>query len=225
MGLTEPKVRRAAAQRLELRERILDASRRIVLREGLAALSMRKIADAIGYSPASLYLHFANRDDIVRALGREGHAQLLAHLAPLARIDDPRARLQALAHGYVSYGCEHPQAYRLMFSEAEAAATEADLPSERATSLFAPTLQTLADAQQRRIDSASLACALQAMLHGVVALASRDPALASDARRRQTVDAALDAWFGPCEPDQRDGQNDRESAAAPARKPTKTSAT
>ncbi|WP_310630367.1 TetR/AcrR family transcriptional regulator [Paraburkholderia sp.] len=257
MALTEPKHRRAAAQRLELRERILDAARRIVLREGVAALSMRKIAEAIGYSPASLYLHFASRDDIVRALGREGYAKLLAHLAHLApRIDphddphndDPRARLQALAHGYVSYGCGHPQAYRLMFIEPDhapardsirdaPAAGDADPHVERAASVFVAPLRALTEGAHPHVDPAPLASALWAMLHGVVALASRDPAFASEAWRRQTVDAALDAWFGPQVAEgaaHRDGADVPEGAdnsdtpetpvAAPARKPTKTGA-
>ena len=58
MGIVERKER----QKAELREQILDAARAIVLAEGFDALSMRKIADAIEYSPATIYLHFASRD-------------------------------------------------------------------------------------------------------------------------------------------------------------------
>jgi AcrR family transcriptional regulator len=117
MSNTETRNRSAAALRVALRARILDAARRIVMRDGLNALSMRKIADAIGYSPASLYLHFESRDEIARALGREGFAQLLAYLEPIAQAVDPGERLRALAHAYVAFGRTHPQAYRLMFME------------------------------------------------------------------------------------------------------------
>ena len=113
MGITERKTR----QRQALRERILDAARRIVVREGFAALSMRKIADAIEYSPATLYLYFASRDEIARALCTEGYAKLLATFEPLAQIADPAQRLKAMAHAYVGFGVAHPQTYRLIFME------------------------------------------------------------------------------------------------------------
>ncbi|WP_434106385.1 TetR/AcrR family transcriptional regulator [Paraburkholderia caffeinilytica] len=113
MGIVERKNR----QKQALRERILDAARRIVIREGFAALSMRKIADAIEYSPATLYLHFASRDEIVQALCAEGYAQLLATFVPLAQIADPAERLKALGRAYVAFGVAHPETYRLIFME------------------------------------------------------------------------------------------------------------
>ncbi len=63
-----------------LRSHILDAARAIVVRQGFDALSMRKLAEVVGYSPASLYLHFAGRDAIAHALSVEGHTMLLAAL-------------------------------------------------------------------------------------------------------------------------------------------------
>ncbi|MGF6444336.1 TetR/AcrR family transcriptional regulator [Paraburkholderia youngii] len=113
MGIAERKHR----QKQALRERILDAARRIVVREGFDALSMRKIADAIEYSPATLYLHFASRDDIARALCEEGYAQLLATFVPLVQIADPAERLKALGRAYVAFGVQHPETYRLIFME------------------------------------------------------------------------------------------------------------
>jgi AcrR family transcriptional regulator len=113
MGIAERKNR----QKQALRERILDAARRIVMREGFAALSMRKIADAIEYSPATLYLHFASRDEIAHALCAEGYAQLLQTFVPLAGIVDAAERLKALGRAYVAFGVAHPQTYRLIFME------------------------------------------------------------------------------------------------------------
>lgn len=113
MGIAERKSR----QKQALRERILDAARRIVMREGFAALSMRKIADAIEYSPATLYLHFASRDEIAHALCAEGYAQLLETFVPLAGIVDPAERLRALGRAYVAFGVAHPETYRLIFME------------------------------------------------------------------------------------------------------------
>jgi AcrR family transcriptional regulator len=220
MSIAEPKDRSAAALRAALRARILDAARRIVMRDGLNALSMRKIAEAIGYSPASLYLHFESRDEIARALGREGFAQLLAHLEPIAQIADAGERLRALAHAYVAFGRAHPQAYRLIFMEQGEQASPPDqgeaLPCEEATrvaGLFAGTLEALAAAGHLRRGAfgvsgadegaALLARALWAMLHGVVAFSLIGPTFtginaeqsASEAALALIVDAALDGWL------------------------------
>ena len=206
-----------AARAHDQRERILDAARSIVMREGLAALSMRKIADAIGYSPASLYLYFAGRDEIAEALGREGYAQLLAQLEPLTLIADARERLHALAHAYVAYGCDHPQTYELIFMAHKArsehvgpaarrqrnaldAADAAGAPEAGAAlacgvQLFAATLSVLTPASGARIDCAVLAQTLWATLHGVVML-TLARAGSQHVAPGLLIDTTLDAWFG-----------------------------
>ncbi|TDQ89647.1 TetR/AcrR family transcriptional regulator [Paraburkholderia silvatlantica] len=219
MGIVERKDRelhtKHAARAHGQRERILDAARRIVMREGLAALSMRKIADAIGYSPASLYLYFAGRDEIAEALGREGYAQLSAQLEPLALIDDARERLHALAHAYVAYGCDHPQTYELIFMAhkarpehvgpaarrrrgalADAAgASEADAAPACGARLFAATLSALTPASGAPVDGSLLAQSLWATLHGVVMLTCACAGFQHTAPG-PLIDATLDAWFG-----------------------------
>jgi AcrR family transcriptional regulator len=196
MGIPERKGGANAAERPALRqaqrERILEAARRIVTRDGLAALSMRKIASAIGYSPASLYLYFENRDEIAYALGVEGRAALLAELAPHAQIADPRERLRALAHAYVAFGFAYPQTYRVMFldhfMDVSAPAGSAE-QGDPAVLLFADALAALDDAYD-----APLVEALWATLHGIVAL-SLARAGAMRTPPGQLVDTALDTWL------------------------------
>src|SRR5471032_1305804 len=103
-----------------LRIHILDAARAIVVREGFDALSMRKLAEMVGYSPASLYLHFAGRDAIAQALCVEGHAQLLALLHAHDGVADAGGRVKAMAHAYVAFGRAHPEVYRLIFMQSAA---------------------------------------------------------------------------------------------------------
>ncbi|WP_321876324.1 TetR/AcrR family transcriptional regulator [Paraburkholderia bannensis] len=193
MSTVEPKEPRVSP----LRARILDAARRIVMREGIDMLSMRKIAEAIGYSPASLYLHFEGRDAIVRALGREGFAQLLTRLEPCAEIEEPRTRLHALAHAYVAFGCAHPETYRLMFLPAplpERETPEAGMPPPdddiaAITTLFADAFAPV------RADPALLARAMWALLHGVVAFSLSGSAFGPESSHLPVIDAALDGWL------------------------------
>ncbi|QRN97234.1 TetR/AcrR family transcriptional regulator [Archangium violaceum] len=113
MGITERKQR----QKAELREHILTAARDIVLREGFGGLSMRKLAEAVEYAPATLYVHFQNRDEIARELSRRGFQELLGFFEPVVGIADPLERLRAVAEAYVRFGMGHPETYRLVFME------------------------------------------------------------------------------------------------------------
>jgi len=47
------------------RERILDTALALVDEEGIEALSMRKLGQALGYEAMSLYNHVANKDDVL----------------------------------------------------------------------------------------------------------------------------------------------------------------
>jgi AcrR family transcriptional regulator len=111
MGVAERKER----QRAELREQILAVARRIVLDEGFDALTMRKIGDAIEYSPATIYLYFENREAIGRQLCIESFEHLITYMAPTVQIADPYERLRAIGRSYTRFGFENPEEYRLLF--------------------------------------------------------------------------------------------------------------
>jgi AcrR family transcriptional regulator len=114
MPVTERRTRR----RLALREAILEAARAIVRDEGLRALTMRKIAEAVDYAPASLYAHFASREALLAELCGEGMRALRIALEDgSATVKDPRARLVALGNAYVAFALARPDTFRLMFME------------------------------------------------------------------------------------------------------------
>ena len=108
-------VERRERQKAEVRATVLRAARELVMREGFEALTMRKLAEAIEYSPAALYLHFENRDAIARALCLEGFEALLTRLGPPNEEPVAARRLRALAVAYVGFGLEQPETYRLLF--------------------------------------------------------------------------------------------------------------
>src|SRR5687768_17769497 len=66
--------------RREMRAAILDEARRLLTEEGPAALSMRAIARALGYSPAALYEYFPSKEDIFAALYFEGAGGLAGEM-------------------------------------------------------------------------------------------------------------------------------------------------
>jgi AcrR family transcriptional regulator len=150
-----------------LRIHILDAAHSMVVRHGFDALSMRKLAEVVGYSPASLYLHFSGRDAIAHALGVEAHARLLAALHECDSIADNAERVRSMAHAYVKFGLANVEGYRLIFMQnaayTEAICNNASASSQTVLSLFARAFDSLNQ-------TPSAAESLWAALHGIVSL-------------------------------------------------------
>ncbi|MEV5904022.1 TetR family transcriptional regulator [Streptomyces sp. NPDC052127] len=68
---------------------LLEAAYRYALTHGLADLSLRPLAEAIGSSTRVLMFLFGNKDGLVRALLERGRADELALLARLRQADRP----------------------------------------------------------------------------------------------------------------------------------------
>ncbi len=60
-----------------LRRKIIAAASEVVSREGHEQLTIRKIAAAIEYSPRVIYLHFEDKDDLLRAIVEAGFERTL----------------------------------------------------------------------------------------------------------------------------------------------------
>lgn len=111
MGIKERREREKA----EIREKILDAARDLFVSEGYEAVSMRKIADKIEYSPTAIYLHFKDKESVLRELCETDFYALAREFQEIARILDPVERLRAIGVAYARFGLSHPNHYRLMF--------------------------------------------------------------------------------------------------------------
>lgn len=100
----------------DLRRALVEAARRILENEGLAALSLRAVAREAGVSPAAPYHHFSDRTELLAEVANEGSAELLEALKR-ARDDGAtgRERMVAIGAAYVDYGINNPALYRLMF--------------------------------------------------------------------------------------------------------------
>jgi AcrR family transcriptional regulator len=177
MGTSERKER----QRATLQQQILNAAREITIRDGFAALTMRKIADAIEYAPGTIYLYFENRDQIAIQLCRQGYQELLECLQPTATISDPRDRLRAIASAYIDFGLTNTATYRLIFMEdpkfTNAALAEVPIDSSDGAGMRSfQLLVTIFDDMkaERRLsidaDSARLAEIFWTSLHGILSL-------------------------------------------------------
>lgn len=111
MGMKERRER----EKEELRGKILDAARELFVAEGYDAVTMRKIAQAIEYSPTAIYLHFRDKQAVVDAICDTDFLKLATRFRKIAEIADPIDRLRAAGHAYADFAMKHPNHYRLMF--------------------------------------------------------------------------------------------------------------
>lgn len=113
-----PRRRRAPrGQGERLREEIIDATERLLLEKGdQDAVSIRAVADAVGVTPPSIYLHFSDKNELIFAVCERHFARFDAELqAAREEHDDPIESLLACGHAYVRFGLENPEHYRILF--------------------------------------------------------------------------------------------------------------
>lgn len=106
------------AERQQLRTLIIDAARELFVTKGVEAVTMREIAKRIGYSATSIYLHFADKEAVLRAICDTDFLALATSLKDIMQIPDPVERMKALGQGYAKFALSHPNHYRLMFMAA-----------------------------------------------------------------------------------------------------------
>lgn len=106
---------RRARERAALQTRILDAARELFARHGFEAVTLRKIAAAIEYTPAAIYGHFRDKEALIRALCLRDFDQLAAEFAKLARVADPLERIARAGRTFARFAVENPNHFRLMF--------------------------------------------------------------------------------------------------------------
>src|SRR5207248_4019854 len=114
MGVQERRER----ERMEVREKILDAARELFITEGYDGVSMRNVAEKIEYSPTAIYVHFADKEQLFLELCHSDYRRLAESFVALAHNPDPVDRLRQIALAYIEFGLKNPNHYRMMFMTA-----------------------------------------------------------------------------------------------------------
>ncbi|WP_029114174.1 TetR/AcrR family transcriptional regulator [Mycobacterium sp. URHB0044] len=113
----QPLKRRRAARGSgeQLREEILDATTDLLLETGHAkAVSIRSVAQRVGVTPPSIYLHFADKDALLDAVCAR-YFERLDEVMQRVAADQPSniERLRAQGLAYVRFAMDTPELYRI----------------------------------------------------------------------------------------------------------------
>lgn len=174
-----PPKQKSSLERQQARSRILDAARALFVEQGVEAVTMREIAKRLDCSATALYLHFRDKESLIREMCDTDFLALAQELHAMEQIADPLDRLRMLGVGYARFALTYPNHYRLMFmtpqlvchaedSDIEHGNAEQDayaflqgmVAEAHAAGCFRPELD----------DSELIAQTLWAAIHGVCAL-------------------------------------------------------
>ena len=188
---------------------IAAASRLLETLPGEESLSLRAVAREAGVAAPSVYLHFADKSELMDAVLAERFGEFGRALgAAVAARSGPADRLRGLAEAYCAFAAEHPGHYRVMFTAVPSGADGADgadrsdgsdgadgpvLPGAQIVDRVADLVRACpgGDADPRRT-----AILLWCGLHGIVALRESKPSFAWPAQ-----DALVVALLGALLPD------------------------
>lgn len=183
----------------KLRERLLEAAESLLVKAGHPdAVSVRAIATTAGCTPPSIYLHFADKDELLMAACERRFADLDRVAQDAAEgADDPLESLRLRARAYIQFGRDHPEHYRLlMMTVHEKSLEELDWESSAGVKAY----MNLVGAAQRCIDARALpdeltahrmALGLWATMHGITSLLITFPNF-EWGERQELIDYLLD---------------------------------
>jgi AcrR family transcriptional regulator len=152
---------------------------------------MRAVAAEVGVSAPAIYLHFANKDELLHAVCAERFRLLHAHLeAAVEGVDDPVEQLRRRGRAYVDFGLRHPEHYRLLFMTRNATMqgpNAEDLDVSGFAELVRNVERCIAAGAVAPVDPVLAATGLWVAVHGVTSLAIAMPTYAP-----QLLDPLLD---------------------------------
>lgn len=179
MGVQERKAR----ERKELRQEILDAARDLFVEMGYEAVSMRRIAEKIEYSPTTIYLYFRDKSDLLDCICSDTFEQLVDRLSSISQEErDPLAGLKKSLRAYIDFGLDHPAHYKVAFMLPHAHHCDPEHPSrsdaagERAFHCLLRSVAACADSGFLRVESVELTGQmLWTAIHGLTSLLITHP--------------------------------------------------
>jgi AcrR family transcriptional regulator len=182
---------------------LLAAAERTVQRHGLDALSVRRVAAAVGTTTRAVYSLFGSKDGLVVALGAHSFDVLRTALEALPTTNDPTSDLVEAGLTFRAFALEHPSLFAIgvqrslptpeLWAQFSAAASRALVELER-------RLARLSDADLlggRSVDAAALQ--FHALCEGLAAfeLRSACPPMVAERMWREGLGALMAGFVTP----------------------------
>ena len=128
------------------KERIAATALHILEREGPEAVSMRRIATAVGITPMAIYHYFPNREALLRSIVDNEFGALLEFITRTPKFRSLEAEMTHIMDSYIDYAFARPHIFDYVFAKARSDARRFphDFRARRS-----PTLNPIADTVAR----------------------------------------------------------------------------
>ena len=97
------------------RAEILAQAWLLARRDGLAAISLRDLADSVGLRQPSLYVYFESKLNLYDAMFADGYRQLLSFVAKRSYVGDPRRALARFLGDLVQFSSDDIVRHQMLF--------------------------------------------------------------------------------------------------------------
>jgi len=183
-----------------LRDEILDATEELLLDAGSdEAVSIRAVAQAVGRTPPSIYLHFPDKDTLIHSVCDRLFGSL-AEISARAQegVDDPVERIRRCAHAYVGFALDFPAVYRILFLDhhdwTEQMSMEHLKESVAFRSLYDNVVAAFDQGRFRGADADLVSLTMWMSIHGIASLLVTKPSFQWPPKE-VLVDTLLDSTF------------------------------
>jgi AcrR family transcriptional regulator len=155
--------------------RIAAAARRLLDKEGADAVTMRRVAHAVGVTPMAIYRHYPSRASLMNALADEGFEELAIRLTGKRFSGGIEQRLEAMAEIYLDHALQNPRLFELMFLKPREGARRypRDFESGRsptANAMAEVVKEGIASGYFRNDDAWEIVFEMGALSHGLIML-------------------------------------------------------
>lgn len=107
---------RAPERRERRKQDILDTASRLFVQKGYESVTLRAIAEELGYAHAALYRYFPDKFSVLAEICRQTFAQLLTEVSELqSRPGDRQEVLFVTSKHFVAFALKHPHHFRTVF--------------------------------------------------------------------------------------------------------------
>ncbi|HEY1016503.1 MAG TPA: TetR/AcrR family transcriptional regulator [Herpetosiphonaceae bacterium] len=181
---------RREQEKRELRQAILDTAGKLFAEQGYDRFSLRQVAEQIGYSPATIYLYFKDKDDLLFTVVDEGFRRFGEALkAASDSATNHWERIVTIGQAYVRFGLAYPVHYHLMFIQRSDflldCPPEEHQPRINSFNVLQDAVAgAMAAGELRGSDVRLVSGTLWALVHGIVALAISMPFITDEEATR-----------------------------------------
>ncbi|WP_077102597.1 TetR/AcrR family transcriptional regulator [Mycobacterium terramassiliense] len=178
-GLRRARAPRGSGERLH--DEILSAATELLLETGHArSVSIRSVAQRVGVTPPSIYLHFADKDALLDAVCARYFEKLDPEMRRLAgEHTSPVEALRAQGLAYIRFAVATPALYRIatMGEWRSGSSVDTTLNGSAFKHIRATVQRLMDDGTYRPGDPTTVALELWSALHGVAAMLIAKPHL------------------------------------------------